>query len=81
VPSPTEGWRAAGNGPSAKAGFTVTFDASIPKERASTSSSGPARAQRLQPVTAVARRDGRSIDRVYWLEVLLAPLALAGGGM
>jgi hypothetical protein len=29
----------------------------------------------------VARGGGRSLDRVYWLEVLLAPLALAGAGM
>jgi hypothetical protein len=31
---------------------------------------------RLDPVTLrLARRNGSSIDRVYWLEVLLAPLA------
>ncbi len=38
--------------------------------------------RRLDPVRlALARRGGRSIDRVYWLEVLLAPLALTGAGM
>jgi hypothetical protein len=38
--------------------------------------------KRLDPVRlALGRRSGRSIDRVYWLEVLVAPLALAGGGM
>lgn len=39
----------------------------------------------LAPVTLrLARHDGRSYDRLYWLEaigvVLTAPLALAGGG-
>jgi hypothetical protein len=29
----------------------------------------------------LTRRGGRSIDRVYWLDVLLAPLALYGAGM
>lgn len=38
--------------------------------------------KRIDPVKlALARRGGRSLDRVYWLEVLLAPLALVGGGM
>lgn len=41
--------------------------------------------ERLDPVTLrLARHDGRSYDRLYWLEaigvVLTAPLALAGGG-
>ncbi|MCU0294114.1 MAG: hypothetical protein MUF10_19380 [Thermoanaerobaculaceae bacterium] len=41
--------------------------------------------RRLEPVTLrLARHDGRSYDRLYWLEaigvVLAAPLALAGGG-
>ena len=40
---------------------------------------GLARGQtRLAPVTLrLARHEGRSIDRVYWLEALLAPLAYA----
>jgi hypothetical protein len=34
--------------------------------------------KRLEPVTLrLARAEGRSIDRVYWLEALLAPLAYA----
>jgi hypothetical protein len=64
--------------------FELAFE--VPLERAARFElelGGLARGQRrLDPVRlAFARRDGRSIDRVYWLEAVLAPLALAGGGM
>ena len=64
--------------------FELAFDIALgPKQRLELALSGLARGRkRLDPVTLpLARRDGRSIDRVYWLEVLLAPLALAGGGL
>jgi hypothetical protein len=64
--------------------FELAFDIALgPKQRLELVLSGLARGRkRLNPVMLpLARRDGRSIDRVYWLEVLLAPLALAGGGM
>jgi hypothetical protein len=84
-------WRAAGGGYRPvypKAGFTVTFDASIPKEASfDLVLGGLARGtKRLEPVTLrLARRDGRSYDRLYWLEAIgyavMLPLAAAGGGL
>jgi hypothetical protein len=64
--------------------FELAFDMAVgPRQRLELSLSGLARGpRRLDAVTLpLVRRDGRSLDRVYWLEVLLAPLALAGGGM
>jgi hypothetical protein len=64
--------------------FELAFDVALaPQARLELALGGLARGRkRLDPVTLpLARRDGRSIDRVYWLEVLLAPLALYGGGM
>jgi hypothetical protein len=62
------------------AGFDLAFDVAVtPETRADLVLGGLARGpMRLAPVTLrLARREGRSIDRVYWLEALLAPLAYA----
>lgn len=64
--------------------FELTFDVALTADTPlELELSGFARGRRkIEPVKlALARRSGRSLDRVYWLEVLLAPLALAGGGM
>jgi hypothetical protein len=74
-------WRAQGGevGPLyPRARFYLSFDAVVPEEgNLELVLGGLARGQRwLEPVTLrLERRPGRSIDRVYWLEVLLAPLA------
>jgi hypothetical protein len=67
-----------------QARFDLEFDAAVPREESiELVLGGLARGQkRLEPVTLrLARRSGRSIDRVYWLEAIgyavLAPLALA----
>jgi hypothetical protein len=76
-------WRARGGGYQPvhpKARFDLAFDAAVPEGATfELVLGGLARGQRrLEPVTlGLARRSGRSIDRVYWLEVLLAPLAYA----
>ena len=84
-------WRANGNGyrrlaPSAQ--LDLFFDVVVtPETEADLVLGGLARGtKRLAPVTLrLARRAGRSYDRLYWLEaigfVLMAPLAVAGGGM
>jgi hypothetical protein len=62
--------------------FELAFDVALaPSGRVELALGGLARGRkRLDPVTlTLARRQGRSIDRVYWLEVLLAPLAVYGG--
>lgn len=62
--------------------FELAFDVALgPDARLELALGGLARGRkRLAPVALpLARREGRSIDRVYWLEVLLAPLALYGG--
>lgn len=71
-----------------KAAFDLHFDGAVePGRGAELVVGGLARGtKRLEPVTLrLARADGRSYDRLYWLEaigfVLTAPLALAGGGM
>ncbi|HSD29162.1 MAG TPA: hypothetical protein VLL75_17810 [Vicinamibacteria bacterium] len=71
-----------------KAGFTVAFDASVPKDASfDLVLGGLARGpRRLEPVTLrLARREGRSYDRLYWLEAIgyavALPLIGAGGGM
>lgn len=64
--------------------FDLAYDTVLGRDaRVELSLGGLARGpRRIEPVSlTLARRSGRSIDRVYWLEVLLAPLALAGGGM
>ena len=64
--------------------FELAFDATLVSgARFELDLGGLARGRkRLEPARlSLARREGRSIDRVYWLEVLLAPLALYGGGM
>ena len=64
--------------------FELAFDvALVPEARLELALGGLARGRkRLDPVALpLARRGGRSIDRVYWLEVLLAPLAVYGGGL
>lgn len=63
-----------------RASFDLAFDVAVPPESSfELVLGGLARGQtRLEPVTLrLARGSGRSIDRVYWLEVLLAPLAYA----
>jgi hypothetical protein len=84
-------WRARGGGyqplyPGSQ--VDLFFDVAVaPETRADLVLGGLARGQkRLAPVTLrLARGQGRSYDRLYWLEaigtVLMAPLALAGGGM
>jgi hypothetical protein len=62
--------------------FELAFDVALgPEGRLELALAGLARGRkRLDPVTLpLARRSGRSIDRVYWLEVLFAPLAVYGG--
>jgi hypothetical protein len=62
-----------------KAGFTLAFEAAVePETQAELMLGGLARgAKRIEPMTfRLARRRGRSIDRVYWLEAIAAPLAL-----
>jgi hypothetical protein len=68
--------------------FTIGFDATLTQEaRFELEFGGLARGRRrIDPVRlALARRTGRSYDRLYWLEaigvILSAPLAAAGGGM
>lgn len=66
-----------------KSCFDLAFEARLTGERAlELELGGVARGRRrIDPVTlTLARRSGRSLDRVYWLEVLLAPLAMYGGG-
>jgi hypothetical protein len=63
--------------------FELSFDVALSADtRLELELAGFARGRkRLEPVRlALTRRSGRSIDRVYWLEVLLAPLAMYGGG-
>lgn len=63
--------------------IVLAFDAVLgPDARLELVLGGLARGrQRLDPVTLpLARRKGRSIDRVYWLEVLLAPFILVSPG-
>jgi hypothetical protein len=79
-------WRAAGAGyelvyPGAS--FELGFDGAVePGARVELVLGGLARGpQRLEPVTLrLARREGRSIDRMYWLEAIgyaiLAPIAV-----
>jgi hypothetical protein len=71
-----------------KASVDVGFDAVLEPEAAfDLVLGGLARGQRrLAPVTLrLARREGRSYDRLYWLEAIgyavALPLAAAGGGM
>jgi hypothetical protein len=68
--------------------FELAFDVALaPEQRLELEIGGLARGRtRIEPVRLrLARRAGRSLDRVYWLEavgaVLAAPLALAGGGL
>jgi hypothetical protein len=68
--------------------FDLDFDVTLTKQaRLELELGGLAHGRkRIDPVRlTLARRAGRSIDRMYWLEavrvVLTAPLALAGGGM
>ena len=76
-------WRSAGGEyrpvyPNAS--FQLAFDVAVKQESpVDLVLGGLARGQkRLDPVTfRLARHAGRSIDRVYWLEALLAPLAYA----
>jgi len=71
-----------------KASFDLAFDATVSKEASlELVLGGIARGQkRLEPVTLrLARREGRSYDRLYWLEAIgyavALPLAGAGGGL
>lgn len=60
-------------------GYEVAFDVAVtPDAPVDLVVDGLARgSKRLPPVTiTLARRSGRSLDRVYWLEVLLAPLGM-----
>jgi len=66
-----------------KSCFDLDFDVTVEKDaRLMLVLDGLARGQRrIEPVTLpVARRSGRTIDRVYWLEILLAPFAYGMGG-
>jgi hypothetical protein len=84
-------WRASGSGyrllhPGSH--VDLVFDVVVtPETEADLVLGGLARGpRRLAPVTLrLARHSGRSYDRLYWLEaigfVLMAPLAVAGGGM
>jgi hypothetical protein len=84
-------WRASGGGyRTVHPGSYVDleFDVAVtPETEAELVLDGLARgSKRLAPVTLrLARHPGRSYDRLYWLEaigtVLMAPLAVAGGGM
>jgi hypothetical protein len=67
------------------ASFDLAFDVAVtPETRIDLEVGGLARGEkRLAPVTfRLARRPGRSIDRMYWLEAIgyaiLAPIAAAG---
>jgi hypothetical protein len=83
-------WRASGNGYrllSPGAQFDLVFDVVVsPETEADLVLGGLALGpKRLAPVTLrLARHAGRSYDRLYWLEaigyVLMAPLAVVGGG-
>ena len=74
-----------------KAAFDVAFDVTVPREASlDLVLGGLARGQkRLDPVTLrLARREGRSYDRLYWLEAIgyavMMPIVAAGyasGGM
>jgi hypothetical protein len=91
-------WRAAGGRyrpVSPKARFFLAFDVAVePGTGVDLVLGGLARGtKRLEPVSFhLARRRGRSIDRMYWLEglavvaltplaIAAAPLGVAGGGM
>jgi hypothetical protein len=84
-------WRAAGGGYRplfTKASFGLDFDAAVePGKRMELVLGGLARGtKRLEPVTLrLARGEGRSYDRLYWLEAIgyaiMAPLSLASAGM
>jgi len=63
--------------------FELTFDVAVTADaRLELALDGLALgSRRLDPVALkLSRRAGTSIDRVYWLEILLSPLALVGGG-
>jgi hypothetical protein len=65
-----------------KATFDLAFEGAVSKEASlELVLGGLARGERrLEPVALkLARRGGRTIDRVYWLEILLAPLAYGMG--
>ncbi len=65
-----------------KSCFDLDFDVTVEKDaRLMLVLDGLARGQRrIEPLTLpVARRSGRTIDRVYWLEILLAPFAYGMG--
>jgi hypothetical protein len=62
--------------------FDLDFEVTVAKDtRLALVVGGLARGQRrIEPLTlTVARRSGRTIDRVYWLEILLAPFAYGMG--
>ena len=68
-----------------KSSFTLGFDAAVSREATlELVLGGLARGQKpLRPVTLrLARREGRSYDRLYWLEAIgyavLVPIAVAG---
>jgi hypothetical protein len=68
-----------------KSSFTLAFDTAVSKEaNLELVLGGLARGQkRLEPVTLrLARREGRSYDRLYWLEAIgyavLVPIGVAG---
>jgi hypothetical protein len=70
------------------ASFDLAFDVAVtPETSAELVLGGLARGQRrLEPVTfRLARRPGRSIDRMYWLEAIgyaiLAPIAVVGAAV
>jgi hypothetical protein len=81
-------WRAAGGEyrpVHPKSSFTLAFDGAVSREATlELILGGLARGQRrLAPVTLrLARREGRSYDRLYWLEAIgyavLVPVAAAG---
>jgi hypothetical protein len=62
-----------------KAAFNLAFGAAVdPETPAELVLGGLARGtKRLEPITfRLARRRGRSIDRMYWLEAIIVPLAV-----
>jgi hypothetical protein len=81
-------WRAAGgeyHPVYPKASFDLSFDGTVSREATlDLVLGGLARGQkRLEPVTLrLARREGRSYDRLYWLEAIgyavLVPIGVAG---
>lgn len=78
------GYRLLAPGSSFTLSFTATLDADV---RFELELAGLARGrERLDPVRlTLARRNGRSIDRMYWLEAvgvaIMAPMAIAAGGI